>query len=172
MDFYIIAAADEKMGIGIKNKLPWNLKADLAFFNKQTRGNGKNAVIMGRSTWESLPPVHKPLKRRINIILSRNKDFEAEGAKKASSIDEALEIAKQLNAERVFVIGGAQIYSQAINHPSCAGIYLTEVFGVFECDAFFPQIDKEKWRRARESEILMENNVKFRFVLFTKGSRG
>lgn len=165
MNFYIIAAKDEKNGIGKNGKLPWNLPGDLANFNKITRGNGKNAVIMGRTTWEALPNQHRPLKGRINIVLSKNEKMNLPlGVEKADSLDHALGIAASRKAERVFVIGGAQIYSQVINHSNCAGIYITEVAGDFHCDAFFPEIDEKKFKLLRESEPREENGIKFRFT--------
>lgn len=169
MNFSIIAAADEKNGIGIKGKLPWRLFKDLAYFQDITTGSGKNAVIMGRTTWESLPKSSQPLKNRLNIVLTRKADMQLpKGVLKAGSIDGALVLAKENNAEQIFVIGGAQVYEQAIENPACARIYLTQVFGDFKCDAFFPKFDPAKFQKTAESELHEEADVKFVFAKYRR----
>ncbi|MBI5412942.1 dihydrofolate reductase [Candidatus Peregrinibacteria bacterium] len=169
MNFSIIAAVDEKNGIGIKGKLPWRLSKDLAYFQDITTDSGKNAVIMGRTTWESLPKGSRPLKNRLNIVLTRNSDIQLpEGVFKADSIDAALALAKGKNAEQVFVIGGAQVYAQAIENPNCTRIYLTQVFGDFKCDTFFPKFDPTKFEKTAESELHEEADVKFVFTKYRK----
>lgn len=169
MSFSIIAAADAKMGIGLHGKMPWHLPLDLAHFNKITRGNGKNAVIMGRLTWESLPEEHRPLKNRRNIVITRNAAYILPaGVLKAASLEEALAAAAESNAEETFVIGGAQIFYDAVRHPACAKIYLTEILGDFYCDAFFPQIDPSKFAKTSESEPHEENGIKFRFAEYAR----
>lgn len=169
MNFSIIAAADLNNGIGKNGKIPWHIPADLKYFSKITRGSGKNAVIMGRTTWESLPPSHKPLKDRLNIVLTRSADLKLPaGVLKAGSLDEALATAKKQGTSEIFVIGGAQVYAQAINHPNCGKIYLTRVLASFECDAFFPKIDPTKFKKNSISEIRKENNISFEFDVYSK----
>jgi dihydrofolate reductase len=169
---YHIAAIDEKNGIGIKNTLPWDLKKDMAHFQettlKTTDPEKKNMVIMGRPTWESIPEKHRPLKGRINIVLSRDLEYKAEGAKVFNDLDKVLEFAdKDEKIETIFIIGGASVYTTTINHPRVTGLYLTRVHRVFNCDAFYPQIPGN-FTKIKKLGMAEENNVKFEFLLLTK----
>jgi dihydrofolate reductase len=172
MKFSIIAAADEKMGIGIGNSLPWRLKGDLKYFSDVTTGAepGKvNAVIMGRKTWESLPEAHRPLKGRINVILSRSDIELPQGAIHGSSLEDAMsKLDGSDDLGKVFIIGGASLYAQAINNPDCEAIYLTEVRGEFRCDAFFPYIPDSIYRKESESKEQEENGVKYVFSIYRR----
>ena len=169
--FSLIAAVDLQRGIGKAGKLPWRLPADLRYFHKITMGDGKNAVIMGRITWESLPAAHRPLPGRVNIVITRNSAYELPPeVHKAPSLDDALFAAERKNAEEVFVIGGSQIFEQGIEHPECEKIYLTQVLGEFGCDAFFPKIDEAKFKKMAESQEEEENGIKFRFLTYEKAS--
>lgn len=172
MKFSIVAAADSKMGIGIGNRLPWKLAGDLKFFSKvttETTPGKMNAVIMGRKTWESLPEKHRPLKDRINVVLSRSEIKLPEGVQHASSIDDALRALEgRTDVDRVFVIGGANVYAQAIAHPDADKIYLTEVEGEFNCDAFFPPIPEESFGKKSVSETHNENGVNYRFAEYVR----
>lgn len=168
MNFYLIAAADLNNGIGKNGKIPWKISADMDFFRKKTIGNDKNAVIMGRTTWESLPKKHRPLKNRLNIILTRDKNYKAQDAQIADSPDKALKIAGQNSCEEIFIIGGAKVYAEAIEHKNCSEIWLTRVFKIFDCDAFFPKIDEIKFKKTWQSEIQKENELRFQFEKFEK----
>jgi dihydrofolate reductase len=165
---YLIAAADEKNGIGIKGKLPWRLPGDLKFFQKTTEETKDptkiNLVIMGRTTWESIPEQYRPLPGRHNLVLSRNKKFEAPGARVVASLDEALALADE-SIETVFIIGGAKVFEETIKDERITGIYLTRVHGVFDCDTFFPAIPAkftQKMLGAGE-----DGDVKYTFELYT-----
>ncbi|MFA6305023.1 MAG: dihydrofolate reductase [Patescibacteria group bacterium] len=168
MNFSIIAAADEKLGIGINNRLPWDLKTDLKHFSSITIGNKNNVVIMGLNTWKSLPEKYRPLRDRLNIVLSKEKydDLPSE-VLNFQSLDEALNYLGQKNPEEVFIIGGGMLYAFSITHPACHKIYLTEVEGIFECDAFFPKIPTD-FKKIETSEINEENDIKFRFCIYQK----
>jgi len=170
MRFSIIAAADERMGIGIGNKLPWRLKGDLKYFSEVTTVAmpGKmNALIMGRKTWESLPNAHRPLKGRVNVVLSRSENALPPAVIGGSSLDDAFEkLSARGDIDKVFIIGGASLYAQAINHPDCEMIYLTEVAGEFNCDAFFPVIPVTSFEKKSFSDIKEENGVKYRFSVY------
>jgi dihydrofolate reductase len=171
MKFSLIAAADEKMGIGKNGRLPWGLKlpTDLAFFHKTTRGRGKNAVIMGRATWESVPENRRPLPDRLNIVLTHQNNSPLPSVVlRAASLPEALQKAEQKNAEEIFVIGGAKVFEEAIQHPDCQTIYLTEVSGDFQCDTFFPKIDPAQFKKISESAPHEENDIKFRFIKYQR----
>lgn len=169
MTFSLIAAVDKNYGIGKRGRLPWHLPADLRYYNEKTRGNGKNAVIMGRLTWESIPEKYRPLQDRINIVITRNEAYPLPlGVEKALSLNESLKATQKHNPEEIFVIGGSQIFYDAIKHPDCAAIYLTEIDAVFDCDTFFPKFDKAVFKKVSESEVYEENGVKFRFVVYKK----
>ncbi|TNF99524.1 MAG: type 3 dihydrofolate reductase [Gammaproteobacteria bacterium] len=132
----IIAAMDRNRLIGNNNALPWHLPADLQHFKQTTLGK---PIIMGRKTWESLG---RALPGRMNIIITRNKDYQAEGGVVVYSLDEAIKVAG--NVDEVMIIGGANLYQQAI--ADADRLYLTQVDGEFEGDAWFPMIDKNCWR--------------------------
>jgi len=138
--FAIVVAVDEERGIGKSGGLPWRIPADMAFFRALTQGSeagAANAVIMGRATWDSIPERFRPLPGRHNIVLSRRGlDAVPAGATVVGSLAEAL--AEAAGSPRIFVIGGAQIYREALAHPECETLYLTRVNGTHGCDTFFP----------------------------------
>lgn len=132
----IIVAIAENGTIGDKNSLLWHIKEDMRFFRTTTSGH---AVIMGRKTFESLGS--KPLPKRRNIVITRQ-DVEFEGALTAHSLDEAIRLAE--GDEQIFVIGGAQIYAEALNVVD--RLYITYVERSYEGDTQFPEIDYSQWR--------------------------
>ena len=136
MGLAAVVAVDEHRGIGKDGDLPWRIPADMAHFKSLTIGTGSNAVIMGRTTWESIPERFRPLKDRRNIVLSRRGLEVPAGVMVAGSLAEALELAE--DAEQVFAIGGAQVYAESMGHPKFETLYITRVDGTFECDTFFP----------------------------------
>lgn len=144
----VIAAQCIGGGIGKNNALPWSLKSEYAHFLRMTRAvqdeSKKNLVLMGRKTWESIGS--QPLKGRINAIVSRTMTSCPEDCLLATSIDEALDRLSQPPfkdiVETVWVCGGVGIYREAISHPRCFRIYLTQVKAKFECDTFFPSFDE------------------------------
>ena len=165
--FDAIVAVDDQLGIGKEGKLPWRLSTDLKRFKQITATtedpSKKNAVIMGRRTWESLPDQYRPLPGRINIVLSRNEQLSLPpGVLKAKNLQDALEIIAQPSLirqiEKVFVIGGAQVFQEALLSPQCRKIYLTKIKGVFDCDVFFPEMShfREIFRSPAQKEDLLE----------------
>jgi len=171
--FSIIVAVDKNLGIGKNNQLPWHFSKDLQYFARITKTTqnpqAKNAVIMGRNTWASIPEKYRPFPGRLNIVLTRDRDFKVpDGVVVASSLDEALEKAKNLKAENCFVVGGASVYRMAIEHPACDHLYITEILSVFDCDTSFPKIPLDRFRRIKESEIHEEKGTQFRFVEYEK----
>mmetsp|Transcript_25096 Transcript_25096/g.41338 ORF Transcript_25096/g.41338 Transcript_25096/m.41338 type:complete len:137 (+) Transcript_25096:184-594(+) len=131
-----------------------------------------NAVIMGRLTWESLPVRFRPLPERLNIVCSRSRssgqDLGSDCVSWQKSLDDALEYARSRNIDRSFVIGGGQLYSQAVNHPLCAGLYVTEVFlDINECDTVFPEIGSSFLQKSA-SPIQADNGIEFRFVEYCR----
>lgn len=145
MSFNIIVAVDEKNGIGKNGKIPWRCKSDMSFFREQTMKvkdkNKKNIVIMGRKTYESLPK--KKLPDRINIILSRTlKQEDYDEIIILKSLDECLNYyeTNKKNIENIWLIGGSEIYRMGLNHPKCRKIYISRIFGNYNCDTNFPLI--------------------------------
>jgi dihydrofolate reductase len=171
MKFSIIAAADKKFGIGKNNSLPWRLKGDLEYFSQVTTeaAAGKmNAVIMGRNTWYSLPDKHRPLSGRINVVLSRAEVRLPEGVIWASSFEDAFnKLSKRSDTGEIFIVGGANIYAQAIVRSECEKVYLTEVEGEFDCDTFFPALPDE-FKKTGESERHVENGIGYKFAVYEK----
>src|SRR5271165_1906201 len=132
--FSIIVAFDAQYGIGKNGKLPWSLALDLKHFKEITTAvtdpAKKNAVIMGRRTWESLPEKFRPLPGRVNLVLSKSGELSLPADVCCSkTLDDALNQLSSSNIENVFVIGGAQIYAQAMEHPLCQKLYVTHVQG-------------------------------------------
>ncbi|HYM65283.1 MAG TPA: dihydrofolate reductase [Candidatus Sulfotelmatobacter sp.] len=150
----IIAALDEKRGIGKIGKLPWHLPEDLKHFKELTSGH---TVIMGRKTFES---IGRPLSDRENIVVTQNPQFQAEGATVVHTLGEALDGAKG----DVFIIGGGQVFYETLQRAD--KLYLTLVEGDFGCDTFFPDYSSftnEKFIGAGE-----ENGIKYKFLELTK----
>jgi len=170
----VVAVAKTSWGIGIKNELPWRLPGDMKQFREITSNTSdstkKNAVIMGRKTWESIPAKFRPLPNRVNIVLTRNEEIKVELEKLsnvvvANSLDDALQ--KTVECENVFVIGGASVYAEALEHPACDRAYITFVDGEYECDAFFPSnIEQYGFTENHRSETHEEKGIKYEFVEF------
>ncbi|MBI2634556.1 dihydrofolate reductase [Candidatus Peregrinibacteria bacterium] len=166
---YIIAAADEKNGIGKNGQLPWHFKKEMRFFAettaKTTDPAKKNIVIMGRTTWDSLNPKYKPLPHRRNIVLSHDLNLEFDGAEIAHSLEEAIKMADK-NIENIFIIGGAKVFASAMRSDKIDGIYLTRIHKVYDCDTFLPQIP-EKFSNIKTLGSEEENGVKFEYVFMS-----
>ena len=142
----LIAAIARNGVIGIDNRLPWHLPADLKHFKALTTGN---TVIMGRKTWDSLPAKFRPLPGRRNIVVTRNAAFRAEGADVAASLPAAVALAESNVA---FVIGGAELYRAAL--PLADRLELTEIDADYAGDTGFPERDPTLWREpAREAQV-------------------
>lgn len=179
IEFDIVVAADLGEGIGHRGQLPWHLPADLAHLKRLTTETevpgATNAVVMGRVTWDTIPERWRPLPRRFNVIVTRQVNLAVpEGAARSSSFVRALEVARaRVDVERIFVLGGGEIYRQAIGMPRCRRIYLTRVLRRYECDAHFPTIPS----RFRREALLGEgaegegaDRVGYRIELWTRTS--
>ena len=134
----LIVAMDNNRLIGSNNQLPWRLPDDMKWFVDQTMGK---PIVMGRKTYDSIPPKFKPLNGRKNIIITRNPNYEAEGCTITHSLDDALAAAGE--AKEIIIAGGTQIYELTL--PIANRIYLTQVDGTFTGDAHFPRLDYSKW---------------------------
>ena len=141
--FDAVVAVDEVGGIGHDGGLPWpRLRGDLAAFKRitSTASEGRqNALIMGRTTWESIG--QRALPGRINVVVSRRPGFAPVGAVGATSLDHALAQAVERSAETIFVVGGAKLYAEAFADPRSRTIYLTRVAAQFPADTFLPSLD-------------------------------
>lgn len=168
MQVALIAAASENNVIGVNNTLPWHLPDDLKFFKEKTDGH---PLIMGRKTFESLPGI---LPNRRHIVVTRDQQYNAEGAEEASSLDEAIMFATKDNpAEQIFIIGGGEIYRQAMEVANV--IYLTRVHAEVEGDVFFPEIDETIWEEEemerQEHSADSKHEYAFTFLTYKRKSR-
>jgi dihydrofolate reductase/thymidylate synthase len=162
-DFSIVVAATPKSGIGNAGTVPWSLPGDMAFFKKKTTTtkdeNKQNVVIMGRKTWESIPVKYQPLPQRINVVLSGNAETRAKLAQTpnvfaAESLTAALAMLSSAPAladkwEKVFVIGGAAAYNEAMKMPQCKRLHWTIVNSDVECDTSIDGVDAQVGSIAR-----------------------
>lgn len=139
----LIAAMADDRAIGIENRLPWKLPADMKWFRRHTLGK---PVVMGRKTFESFGG--RPLPERTNIVITRDKNYRAEGAVVVHSIDEAISAAGDV--EEVMIIGGESFYGQML--PQADRFYITLVHGSFEADAWFPEFDWDEWKEVEREE--------------------
>jgi dihydrofolate reductase len=139
----LIVAVSDNGVIGREGGLPWRLPEDLKWFKARTMGK---PIIMGRKTWESFPK--RPLPGRTNIIVTRQASYVAPDAVVAPSLDAALDLARRENPDEIMIIGGAQLYAQALGLVT--RIYLTQVAITVEGDAFFPAFDRSAWRERVE----------------------
>lgn len=161
MTFDVVVAHDLNRGIGINNALPWRCAPDMAHFKTLTTGKTDtlSTVIMGRNTWASLPEAFRPLPRRNNIVVS-NTLSALPGALVAPSLDEALLLANP--SSNTFVIGGAQLYAEALAHEGCDTLHVTKIFKRCDCDTFFPDyLDRFKCTYASNIWITPTANCAF-----------
>lgn len=142
--------------IGKDNALPWHLPEDMAHFKRMTAGC---PVVMGRKTWDSLPPRFRPLPGRRNIVVTRQADWHADGAERAAGLPEAMALCA--DATEVWVIGGAQIYAEAA--PLARRAVVTEIAQDFDGDAHAPVLD-EGWRETARESGVSSNGLAFSFV--------
>ncbi len=167
MKISLIAAVAQNGVIGRtdangKPDLPWHLPDDFAYFKRKT---SHHPIIMGR---KSLDALGKPLPNRANIVITRNRAFNANGVTVMHSLDDALTEAKTLNQAEIFVIGGAEIYAMAL--PVATTLYLTEIQKAYEGDAHFPAFDKAEWQEiSRQHHPADERHeVGFDFVAYER----
>jgi dihydrofolate reductase len=138
MSISLVVAASQNNAIGKDGKLLWHLPNDLKFFKNTTWGM---VVVMGRKTFEE---VNKPLPGRVNIVITSNTAWQAEGTITATGLPDALEKAALTNCKEIFIIGGGEIYRQSMEIAGT--IYITRVHATLEGDTFFPVIDEAKWQ--------------------------
>lgn len=158
----LIAAVDNEWNIGNKGGLLFSLPDDMKFFRTTTSGK---IVVMGRKTLESFPN-SKPLKNRVNIVLSRS-NHDVEGAEFVTGVDELLGRLNEYDTDDVYVIGGAQIYSLLL--PYCDTALITHVDTVAsEADSKLPELNADEWKITEQSDIHENNGIKFRFTTYKR----
>lgn len=212
--FDLVVACDLNRGIGKENGLPWRLPGDMKQFRELTSSvrdsSKRNAVLMGRKTWESIPTKFRPLPHRVNVVLSRDAGYRVDGnldepihradpshadqhvaadpqsiaterqviaterqviAKQqviaADSIESAFEKLSHREIENYFIIGGAHLYEQAVHHPSCNFLYLTQIDEIFDCDVFFPSYE-QLFTLVSTSKTFTENGIRYCFKKYQR----
>ena len=158
----IIVAISKNQVIGKNNQLIWHLPKDMKFFMDTTMDT---VVIMGRKNYESIPKKYRPLKNRKNVIITRNKSYKAEGCTIVNSIDESLKVLNNIENNEIFIIGGGEIYKQALDLVDT--IEFTRVHHSFEGDTFFPKIDSNIWKETNNTFHGKDDHHKYSFSFLT-----
>ena len=157
----LVAAVARDRVIGRENAIPWRIPEDVQRFKELTTGH---AVVMGRRTWDSIPDRFRPLTGRRNVVVTRNPDWHGDGAERASSLDDALLLLG--DAAQVFVIGGAELYTEAL--PSADELLLTEIEAEVDGDVFFPSWDRAAFEEESRESHVSENGIPFSFVRYVR----
>ena len=160
MNINMIFARSANGVIGNNNAMPWHLPEDLAHFKKLTLGN---PVVMGRKTWDSIPAKFRPLPGRTNIVVTRQSDWQPDGANTAGSLEAALALCHA--ASDVWIIGGAQIYAQA--EPLASRIEVTHIDKIYDGDAFAPTLGSQ-WQQSQKQNHVSANGLNFSFITYTR----
>lgn len=162
---HLIVAVDKNWAIGKNNKLMWSIPADMKYFRETTKGN---IVIMGRKTLESFPQ-GQPLKNRVNIVITNNKDYKVIDAVVVHSIEEAIEEAKKYEGTP-YVIGGESIYRAML--PYCDTALITKIDHAFDADTYFPNLDEdEEWEMTKISEEQTCFDLEYYFTVYERVSK-
>lgn len=163
MKISLIAAIGEDGVIGRDGDLPWRLSSDLKHFKRRTRGH---PVLMGRKTWESLPK--RPLKGRLNIVLTRDAAYLADGATVVTSLEAGISAARESGAQEAFVIGGASVYRSSL--PMADELVVTHVAVSLDGDAYFPDVAWGAWREVSSEsfEATERDEYPFRVVVYER----
>lgn len=167
MKVSLIVAVDQEFGIGKNNDLMWHLPADMKFFKETTSGH---IVVTGRKNYDSIPERFRPLPNRENAVLTRNSNYKAPGAIVFPSLEACLKHYETEVDRTVFIIGGGQIYKEALATNVVEELFITHVQKTYGADTFFPAIDLAKWK----SEVLFEqeadekHEVAFRVIRYVR----
>lgn len=138
----IIAALGKNYAIGKDNQLIWHLPKDMAFFLSTT---SNHFVVMGRKNYDSIPDKYRPLRNRTNVVVTRQPNFKAKGCVVVGSLEEGIRLAKLRGETECFIIGGGQIYFEALQKRLVDRMYLTHIEESFEADTYFPEFDMNQW---------------------------
>ncbi len=159
----LIAAADRNWAIGYRNKLLVSIPSDMKFFRETTSGK---VVVMGRKTLESFPN-GMPLKNRVNIVLTSNKDYCVKDAVIVHTLEELMEELKKYKSEDIYVIGGDSVYRQLLDY--CDTALITRIDHAFQADTYFPNLDeREEWEMTQESEEQTCFDLEYRFTKYER----
>ena len=159
----LIVAVDKNWAIGNQNKLLVSIPADMKFFRETTTGK---VVVMGRKTLESFPQ-KQPLKNRINIVLTKDKDYKVNGAVVVHTLEELLDELKKYNEEDIYIIGGESIYRQML--PYCKLAHITKIDHAYEADTYFPDLDNmEEWAITGVSEEQTYFDLEYYFTRYER----
>ena len=139
----LIVAIDANRGIGKDNDLMWHLPNDMKFFKETTQNQ---IVVMGRKNYDSIPERYRPLPNRLNVVLTRNPDFQALGCKIFTSLEVCFDFFKEEQEKTIFIIGGGEIYKMALESERIDEMFITYIDKSYGADTFFPSIDKTKWK--------------------------
>jgi len=165
MEVAMIAAVAENGVIGKDNDLVWSLPDDMKYFMNTTKDH---FIVLGRKNYESLPPKFRPLPNRTNVVITRQPAFKLDNAHVVHSLEEALALCKKHSQDKIFIIGGGQIYKQAL--PQTDTLYITEIHHSFEGDTFFPEYDKSEWQEVSRKHhgIDEKHSYSFDFVVYKR----
>lgn len=159
----LIVAVDKNWAIGLKNQLLVSIPADMKFFRETTTGK---VVVMGRKTLESFPG-GQPLKKRTNIVLTKDRNFQVKDAIVVHTVEEALEELKKYDDEDIYVIGGESVYRQLL--PYCTVAHVTRIDHAYEADTYFPNLDEmEDWEVTGVSEEQTYFDLEYEFVRYER----
>jgi len=162
MKVSLIVAIDLEKGIGKNNDLMWNLPADMQFFKTTTAGH---VVVMGRKNYDSIPEKFRPLSNRLNVILTRNTEFKAENCLVFHNLKDCLHYFENETERTVFIIGGGQIYKEALDANVIDEMFITTVNHTFEADTFFPEFDENLWNSEQLISKSKDEKNPFDFVV-------
>jgi dihydrofolate reductase len=165
MKISLIAALTKNRVIGRNNDLPWRLPDDMKYFMETTKGHH---VIMGRKNYESIPAKFRPLPNRENLVLTRQKNYNAPGCKLIHTLEDGIEFARKAKETELFIIGGSEVYQLAL--PYATHLYLTEIEAELDGDAHFPDVDYSQWKQVSRNHHLSDDRHKFSFdfVVYSK----
>ena len=159
----LIAAVDKNWAIGRNNKLLVSIPDDMKFFRETTTGK---VVVMGRKTLESFPG-KKPLKNRVNIVLTADQNYQVDGAVIVHDLDELHEALKKYPSEDIYVIGGESIYRQLL--PYCKTAYITKIDHAYQADTFFPDLDQDpQWQMTKISDEQTYFDLEYVFTIYER----
>jgi len=172
--FHVVVAVCDGWGIGLCGKLPWSIPTDMKHFRRLTTSvrdaSKRNAVVMGRRTWESIPPEFRPLRDRLNVVLSRSTMDLPIDVISATSLDAALTKITQPDIENIFVIGGSEVFGEALRDGNCVALHVTRIEGMFECDVFFPEMPNGEFEMFAATSPVRDAkaNCRCSFLVYTR----
>ena len=161
----MIVAVSKNNVIGKNNSLAWHLPDDMNYFSNMTKGH---SIIMGRKNWESIPEKYRPLPNRKNIVVTRNKEFQDNGATVVNSIEKAIKVSRASEDEEIFIIGGGEIYKLGFKYVD--KLYITEIYAEVDGNTYFPEWNKRDWKEiSRISHPSDEKHeYSFDYVIYMK----